>query len=309
MGSPGAVDLLVQMATFVRVVESGSLSAAARHEKLSPAAVSRQLADLESQLGVALTLRTTRKLTVTEAGRAYYERAVRILRDVEDARDAVSAGHEPRGLLTVSAPVTFGLACLWPLIPELTARHPRLRIDLRLEDRVVDLVSEGVDVAIRAGIRVPDSAGLVAHPLASWDRWVVAAPAHLERHGTPTSPGELAEHEAILHLPGGPWRFRREDDDEVVQPVGRLRTNALLAVRDAALAGHGVAALPAWLVAPEIAAGSLLRLVPDWSLPRVSTCAIHRTELRGAARVRALVEHLRRSPVGAGTVRSPAKQR
>ena len=291
------MDLLTQMATFVRVVEAGSLSAAARCEGLSVAAVSRQLADLEARLGVALTLRTTRTLTVTAAGRTYYERAVRILRDVEDAGDAVGAGREPRGVLTVSAPVTFGTACVWPLLPALTARHPRLRIDLRLEDHPVDLVTEGVDVAIRVGLEAPDSAGLIAHVLGSWERWIVASPAHLAAHGTPATPAELSAHEAILHLPGGPWRLRRGEAVVAVQPPGRLRTNALVAVRDAVLAGHGLGMLPAWLVASEVASGALRRLLADWSLPPVSTFALHRAELRGAARVRALVEHLRRAPL------------
>lgn len=297
INSPRGVDLLVQMATFARVVESGSISAAARHEKLSPAAVSRQLADLEAQLGVSLTIRTTRKLTVTDAGRAYYERVVRILRDVEDAGDAVGAGREPRGLLSVSAPVTFGLACIWPQLPALAERYPRLRVDLRLEDHVVDLVADGVDVAIRVGVDAPDSPGLVAHPLGSWERWLVAAPGYLSRRGVPDTPDAIAEHEAILHLPGAPWRFRRGEEEAVIQPAGRLRTNALLAVRDAALGGHGVALLPAWLVSAEIARGALRRLLDDWSLPLVTTSALHRAELRGAARVRAFIEHLRRTPL------------
>lgn len=290
------MDRLAQMATFARVVETGSLSAAGRCENLSPAAVSRQLGDLEAHLGVVLTLRTTRKLKVTEAGMAYYERAVRILRDVEDAADAVGGGREARGLLTVSAPVTFGAACLWPLMPSLLARHPRLRVDLRLEDHPVDLVSAGVDVAVRAGLEAPDSSGLIAHPLGAWERWVVAAPAYLVRHPAPSSPHELAEHAAILHLPGGPWCFRRGDETVTVRPAGRLRTNALVAVRDAVLAGHGLGLLPAWLVAGDLSAGALQRLLVDWSLPQVTVCALHRSELRGAARVRALVEHLRRAP-------------
>jgi DNA-binding transcriptional LysR family regulator len=297
--SPAAMDLLVQMATFARVVETGSLSAAGRRENLSPAAVSRQIGDLEAQLGVALTLRTTRQLTVTEAGRAYYERVVRILRDVEDAADAVGAGtgKQARGLLTVSAPVTFGSVCLWPHLPALTKRHPRLRIDLRLEDHAVDLVSAGVDVAIRAGFSAPDSPGLVAHLLGSWERWVVASPDYLERHGEPTSPQQIADHTTLLHLPGGPWRFRRGSEAVSVQPVGTLRTNALVAVRDAVVAGHGLGVLPEWLAKHELAEGKLRRLLVDWTLPTVSVCALHRVELRGAARVRAFVDHLRRVPL------------
>jgi DNA-binding transcriptional LysR family regulator len=293
------MDLLAQMQTFVHVVEAGSLSAAARAGRLSLPAVSRQLSSLERELGVALIARSTRRLHVTAAGRSWYEHCVRILRDVEDARDAIGRSRALRGQLTVSASFTYALCHVLPRLSALNGRHPELRIDLRLEDQMVSLVGEGVDVAVRAGVPPPQSTSFIAHLLAQFRRVAVATPGYLRRHGKPRSPGELSRRECLVQLGSqGPlttWSFERGSELEQVQVQvrGALRVSAPIAVRELARAGLGVALLPEWLVQEDLKQQRLVRLLEDFQTPLLSAWAIHRTELRGVARVRALISALR----------------
>src|SRR5258706_10020669 len=189
------MDLFGQMQTFVRVVESGGITAAARQLPRSPAAVSRQLSALEAHLGAQLLSRNTRNATLTDAGRNYYARCLRVAREVEEARHAVRGSAAMDGALIVSAPVSLGLARISPHLPALLARHPGLRIDLRLEDRLVDLAGEGVDVAIRSGVDPPDSSSLVARPLFTYRRRLVASPDYLARKGSPASASDLSAHD------------------------------------------------------------------------------------------------------------------
>lgn len=293
------MDVLTHMATFVRIVEGGSLSAAARRLRLSLPAISRQLRALEEEVGAPLVLRTTRRMTVTEVGREYYERCVRILQQVEEAQATGRRRSLVAGRLVVAASVTFGTRRLAPTLPALLAAHPRLRIELRIEDRLSNLVGDGVDVAIRAGSLVaPDTEGVIAVPLASAPRVVVTAPAYLRRRGEPKEPAALARHVALVQVVGTGalatrWRFTRDGHEETVAVTEALACNALVVLRDAAVAGVGVAVLPEWLVAPELASGALRTILSAWTCPRVSLSALYRVELRGDARVRALVEHLR----------------
>ncbi len=293
------MDLLAQMATFVRVVEGSSLSSAARAQRLSLPAVSRQLRALEAELGVTLVVRSTRQLHVTDAGRRWYEHCLRILRDVEEARDEVRSTKVVRGTLVVSASFTLGPALLVPCLAKLVVKHPHLNVDLRLEDRLVDLVGEGVDVAIRAGTPPPDSTAYVAHPIFSMKRLLVAAPRWLRKHGAPKSIGELARRPCLVQVtPRGTvvrWELSREAEDRTVEVRGPLRSNTPSALRDLAVEGAGIAYLPDWLVAPDIAEGRLKRVLPDWSSRPLSAWAVHRTELRGSPRLRALLEALPKS--------------
>jgi DNA-binding transcriptional LysR family regulator len=291
------VDLLDKMGTYVRVVEAGSFSAAAKQLRISSAAVSRQIAALEADLRAALLLRTTRRMSVTSAGQRYYERCIRILREVEDAR---TVGREDRfdGHLTVSAPVTFGVARVVPHIHALMRAHPGLRIDLRLEDRLVDLVGEGIDVAIRVGSPPPESTGVIAHRLVAYSRVLVAAPGYLKRRGEPKTPEALAKHDAVAHASGtvsDAWTLRRGEREVRALANVTFRSNAPFAVRELVVQGAGVGLLPDWFVAPYVDRGVLRVLLADWTTDGVTVNALHRTEHRGALRVRAFIEHLRAS--------------
>lgn len=277
------MDLLDKMGTFVRVVEAGSLSAAAKQLRLSPAAVSRQIATLERETRAPLLSRTTRSMSVTAAGRDYYERCVRILRDVEDAH-ATLRGDPLDGPLSVSVPLTFGTARVVPHLGILRKRHPRLRLDLHLEDRIVDPVSENVDLLVRVGGTPPDS--LVAHSLLTFGRLLVASPAYLRARGEPKTPEALAKHDALSRPGAGTGTL----------PSGMnvvFRTNSLFALRQLALAGDGIALLPDWLVEREIAERKLRIVLPGWYTERTTAYALHRIEQRGAPRIRAFLGFLR----------------
>ena len=287
------MDLLSLMATFVRVVETGSLSAAARSEKRSLPAVSRQLRALEEHLGTSLIARSTRRLSVTDAGQRWYEHCVRILRDLDAARDAVGDSRGVQGTLVVSAGVTLGSALVVPRLGELARKHPRLVVELRLEDRLVDLSSEAVDVAVRGGVAPPDTTRVVAHRVVTFRRAAVASPAYLTRRGTPRMPEELTGHCCLVQLREAGtlpvWRFLRHGTERLVTVRGAIRTNAPHAIRDLALDGAGVALLPEWLIERDLAEKRLRRILGEWCTERVSVWAIHRTELRSSPRVRALL--------------------
>lgn len=288
------MDLFEKMGTYVRVVEAGSLSAAAKQLRLSTAAVSRQITALESELRVSLLRRTTRKMSITPAGRGYYERCVRILREVDDAQ-AIGRIAGTEGLLTISAPFTFGLFCVVPHMDPFIVANPGLRVDLRLEDRLVDLALEGVDVAIRVGSAVPDSADIVAHELVSYRRVIVAAPAYLKSHGEVQTPEALAKHRTINWLGDAmdTWTLVGPERESRVRLNVVLRSNAPSALRAVAIQGTGVALLPEWLVADDVAQGKLRIMLPEWRTPPIVVHALHRREQRGAARVRAFIEQLR----------------
>lgn len=290
------MDLFSQMTTFVRVVEGPSLSAAARALRLSLPAVSRQLSALEADLGTPLVLRSTRRLHVTEAGRRYYAHCQRVLADIEATRNDLRGARAVSGTLVVSASFTYGSLVIAPLLPALVEKHPRLSIDLRLEDHLTDLVGEGVDVAVRAGAPPPDSANLVAHPVATMHRIVVASPRLLRRHRAPRTLEDLAPLPKLLQVtPAGAavrWVLARDGEAHVMEATGRLRSNAPRTLRDLAIAGAGAAYLPSWLVSDDLAAGRLRRVLPGWSSPALTAFALFRTELRGAPRLRVLLDAL-----------------
>ena len=293
------MDLLAQMATFVSVVEGKSLSAAARARGLSLPAVSRQLRALERDLEASLVVRTTRRLRITDAGQGWYERCRRVLRDIEDAREAVRDKQGVHGRLVVSASLTFGSSVIVPRLARLAKRHPRLVLDLRLEDQLVDLVAEGVDLALRAGSPPPDSTTFIAQPIFSMTRILVASPRWLGQHGTPREPEHLGRHACLIQVtPAGmvvPWTLRRRDSTDeprTIEVRGQLRTNAPSALRDLALDGAGIAYLPDWLVSEELESGRLRRVLPAWSSAAITAWAVYRAELRGSPRVRAFLEAL-----------------
>ena len=294
------MDLLAQMATFVSLVEGHSLSAAARAQGLSLPAVSRQLRALELELGASLVVRSTRKLHVTQAGQSWYEHCRRVLRDIENAREAVRGKQGVYGRLVVSASLTFGSSVIVPRLAKLAKRHPQLALDLRLEDQLVDLVAEGVDLALRAGSPPPNSTAFIAQPIFSMTRLLVASPHWLSKHGTPREPEQLGRHSCLIQVtPAGiviPWSLRHRDaadDLRTIEVRGQLRTNAPNALRDLALDGAGIAYLPDWLVSDDLESGRLRRVLPAWSSAAITAWAVYRAELRGAPRLRAFLEALR----------------
>jgi DNA-binding transcriptional LysR family regulator len=289
------MDLLEKMATYVRVVEAGSFSAAAKQLRISPAAVSRQISSLEDELRVPLLRRTTRKMSITPAGRRYYERCLRILREVEDAQ-ALGRTGATEGLLSISAPVTFGLACVVPHLSSFMSAHPGLRVELRLEDRLIELALEDVDVAIRVGSVLPDSTDVIAHELMSFRRVLVAAPVYLKKHGEPRTPEALAKQDALAYPSGDAldsWILVHQEREVRVRVNAVFRSNAPSALRALAIDGIGIAMLPAWFVDEDLERRALRLVLPGWETEPVAVHALHRREHRGSARVRALVEHLR----------------
>lgn len=291
------MDRLESMTTFVRIVDAGSLSAAGRLLRLSLPAVSRQLAALETRLGVELIRRTTRRIALTETGTIYYQACRRILAEVDEADDAASGLHgEPRGTLVVDGPGTFGHLYLAPLVPRFLARHPELQLNLRLNDRLVDSIEERTDLLVRVG-RVPDSTTLVARRLAEHPRVVCASPGYLARSKRPTRPDELAQHECILlSLLSTPdrWELRANGESVTVHVRGRVLINDGAAMRKAALADGGVIFAPSWLVADDVRSGSLEVLLPGWTGPVVPVHALYARHRSASAKVRVLVSELSR---------------
>jgi DNA-binding transcriptional LysR family regulator len=288
------MDRLAAMTTFVKVVEAGSLSAAARSLDLSLPSVSRQLDGLEEHLRTRLLVRTTRHLALTEGGRTYYEQAKRILAAIEEAEITLSAQHAtPSGRLIVSAPVLFGRLHLAPVLPEFLARYPNLTVDLLLLDRIVNLVEEGIDVAIRAG-PLEDST-LIARKLGAFRRVVCAAPSYLERRGEPTQPQDLENHDCIIFTlldSAQEWSFRTEAGDIKVPVSGRLRTNNHDATVMAALGGAGLVLGPTWMVRDQILAGRLIPVLQRFEPPATEVHALFAHLHLMSTKVRAFTDFL-----------------
>ncbi|MBW8725665.1 MAG: LysR family transcriptional regulator [Inquilinus limosus] len=289
MDMPGA------MIVFAQVVDSRSFSAAAARLGLSKSAVSKQIAKLEDRLGARLLNRTTRTLSPTDAGQDFYERCLRVVREVEEAERAIShLSAEPRGLLRLSAPASFGREYLAPLVPEMLARWPELRIEALFEDRFVDVVAEGFDLVIRI-TRLQDSS-LVARRIASCRRVVCAAPAYLDRHGVPRVPADLLQHDCILYsyaTDQNEWEFVGPDGRlETVRVDGRLRANNAEVTLAALLAGAGLALSPDFIVGPALADGRLVPLLTEYENPFGAIYAVWPHNRNLAAKVRAVVDFL-----------------
>jgi DNA-binding transcriptional LysR family regulator len=289
------MDRLSSMAVFAKVAELGSFSAAADQLGLSKSAVSKHVTALEGRLGVPLVNRTTRRLALTEAGEAYRDSCARIVAEVEEAElEAGRHGSEPRGRLRVNAPMTFGVLHLGPLIPEFLARFPRIEIDLTLNDRVVDLIEEGVDVALRIG-SLRDSS-LIARRLAAAASVCAASPAYLRAAGTPAHPAELARHNCLrytLRRTPETWEFLRGDGERhAVRLRGNLSANNGDALRAAALGGLGVVVLPDFIVGEDVAAGRLVRLLDGWTMPEIPIHAVWPPQRHPSPKLRAFVDFL-----------------
>lgn len=282
------------ISSFVAIAEVGSISAAGRRLNLSKSVVSERLAELEHGLGAPLFHRTTRKLSLTEDGAAFLERAVRIVREVDDAAAEVS---ERRGKLTgpmrLSAGVTFGRMHLGPALYPFLAKHPNISLTLELDDRRVDVSADGFDAVIRHGT-IEDSR-LVAWTLATSQRCLVASPEYLKRNGQPTSLTDLEQHRAVYYLNRGvaDWRFLNVRSDEFVRPATALRVNNGDMMLDATLAGLGLALLPTFIVGAALKAGSLVNVVVGQAAAQEFVYVAHAEGRRASAKLRALVDCLR----------------
>jgi DNA-binding transcriptional LysR family regulator len=289
------MDQFAAIEAFVRVAESGSFSKAAERLRSSKSAVSRQVSALEAELGARLLHRTTRALTLTEAGRSYFAQAARILADLAEANASVGQLQAaPRGRLRVSAPMSFGFLHLAPAVPAFLDRYPDVELDMIMSDRFVDLVDEGFDMAVRIG-KLTDSS-LVARKLAPNRRTVCAAPAYLQKRGIPTSPDDLKAHECLCYSNLGmaqEWRFVRPDGRPwPVEVSGRLHANNGDALRAAALRGFGLAVLPSFLVGHDFQSGALVSVLED-VLPQDSAVhAVYPHARHLSPKVRAFVDFL-----------------
>ena len=289
------MDRLTALNVFRHAVELGSFAAASRHLGLSPAAISKNISELEAHLAVRLLNRTTRRMSLTEAGALYYDRVVQVLDDLEDADGALGPMQQvPKGLLRVSAPMTLTLARLSSAMPAFLSRYPEISLDLRMDDRRVNIVEDGFDIAIRASDKLEDSS-LVARKLMSMPHVVCAAPSYLDRHGTPLSPGDLKDHTCIQFTLSGhadEWTFSKADASASVPIDGRYKATSSLAVRDALVAGFGLSLIPRLYVAEDIAQGRLRTVLDDWSPVETSVYAVYPSRRHVVAKVRAFLDFL-----------------
>jgi DNA-binding transcriptional LysR family regulator len=284
------MDRLVVMEAFVRVMETGSFSAAARHLNVGQPAVSKSVAQLEERLGVRLLIRSTRGLVPTEAGQSFYARARRAIAEADEADLAArGAGASLAGRLRVSAAVTLASLHLVPRLPAFLAAHPDLAIDLVLDDRTIDLIEEGVDIALRMGT-LRDSS-LTARKVATSRRLVVGSPAYFEKAGLPETPADLIGHAAVIYTQNGgggdTWSFRRGSSEASVGIAGSLRVSAAEGLRAAVIGGMGFAIASEWMFAPELAAGSVRAVLAEWTLPTVDLWAVFPTGRMASAKARA----------------------
>ena len=294
-GNELIMDNLADVAVFVRVVERGSFTLAADELELSRAVVSKYVSRLEDRLGARLLHRTTRRLSLTEAGAALFEASRGALERIDEAEAAVAQFQsEPRGRLRVSAPMSFGILHLGPAMTQFARSYPRVSLDVRFDDRFVNLVEEGVDVAVRIGALTDSS--LVARKLSSTRVLVCAAPAYLAEHGEPETPEDLTAHDCLLYSylsTANVWRFTAPDGREVPVAVnGSFRINNGIVLGEAAAAGHGILLTPSFYVASLLRDGRLRRILSGYRLPELGIHAVHPQRSHVPPKVRAFIDFL-----------------
>jgi len=289
------MDRLRAFEVFATVVARGSFTRAADALDTSPANVTRYVNELEAHLGTRLLNRSSRKLSLTESGEALYERSRSILDEVAETEALVSASAlQPRGRLKINAPVSFGVLHLAPLWPRFLAKYPEVELDVALGDRVVDLVEEGYDLAIR--ISRGGSTAHVARKLATSHNILCAASAYLARHGQPAVPADLTQHRCIGYtysMTADEWHFTDDaGHGHAVKVNSRFHTNNGDTARAAALAGHGIIWQPSFLIGADLAAGRLVRVLPGYHLPDIDIQAVYPSRRHLSAKVRAMVDFL-----------------
>jgi DNA-binding transcriptional LysR family regulator len=285
------LDDINELRTFVSIVGAGSLSGAARELELALSVVSKRLASLERRADARLIARNTRRLALTEEGQDLYERAQRILAEIDAAEAVLTSGRvEPQGLLRVSAPVAFGRAHVGPVCRDLFNAHPKISIDLRLTDRMVDLIEEGIDVVVRIG--PPKDSRLVMRKLIDDYRIVVGAPEYLEHRGTPMTPADLERHHCVHYRGVGThWRLVGSGGEVIeVRCPSRLRSNSGEVALDWALAGCGLA-MNSWVdVEPNLRTGRLVQVLPGWRSDPAPVCALFPSSRQLPSRVRLFID-------------------
>ena len=291
------MDKFQEMQTFVAVVQAGSFVEAAEVLQMSKTTVSRLVSDLESRLGVRLLHRTTRKLSLTKEGERFQERCTDLLRDV-DAAEAEMTAHagEAVGQLKITVPVGFGMLYLTPLWPAFMKRHPKVELDVTLSDRVMDLVDEGYDMAVRIG-RLPNSS-LISRQFATTRLVVCASPAYVRKHGTPLHPSEIAEHSVIAYTlltTGDQWQFEGPEGPVSVKVRARLRSNSGDTCSAAALQGQGIVLQPTFLVGPHLKSGALIEVLPEYRASELGIFTVYPSRKHVAPKVRVLIDFLAES--------------
>lgn len=293
-GAPARMDQLAALRALRKVVELGSFTAAAEALGLSHTAISRQVAQLETKLGSQLLNRTTRRFALTEAGKQYYEACKQIL-DALDAADRAVSEHQarPAGTLRINAPMAFGTLELAEWLPDFLALYPELNVDLVCNDRIVDLIEDGFDVALRLTRELPDST-LIVKRLATSEVLLVASPAYIARHGAPQTPQDLLSHNCMTYtqvLRPQDWSFTGQDGVEHTVAVrGTLQANTGIALRTAALRGLGIATTASFIVHADLKAGTLLKLLPDYALKPRELYALYPQNRHLSPKVRAFVD-------------------
>lgn len=297
------MDLFLAMTVFVKVVEGGSMTAAARQCEMSTTMVGNHLKALEQRLGVSLLQRTTRRQNLTEFGLEYYRRCVEVLGLVNDSeRMAEQAQTEPSGTLRVTAPPAFGAERLAPLLSDFVQRYPEIKVEVVLSNQTMDLIEHGFDAAIRLG--TPESSALIARPLQDYTLTICAAPAYLKRRGTPKNADDLRDHDCLAFAyPAGDdwraadklWRLTGPDGVMAVPVSGSMIVNSTPALRQAVLAGMGVSMLPDVLISEDIASGKLVPLLEDYQPPSRTLWLMYPQDRYRLPKVRQFVEHALRA--------------
>lgn len=289
------MDTLTRMRAFVEVVEAEGYSAAARKVGRSKALLSKYVRELEDDLGALLLNRTTRQFSLTEAGHTYYRRASEVIREIDSLRDTVrDTSGDVKGRIKVSASRSFADSPVGRSLCDFLKAHPEIILDVSLDDRFVDLVEEGFDVAIRI-TRLEDSS-LIARKLAPFRTFVCASPEFLKRHGTPTDPHQIADYPCLIDTNSrwrSNWQFRAPDGETIAVPVsGPIEANSPLTVRAAAIAGLGIAILPNFVAVPAIRSGELVKLLDDTTAIDAAIYAVYPHRRYLPAKVRAFVDFL-----------------
>ena len=288
------MDLFNAMRMYVAVVDGGSFAAAADKLEISRAMISKQIQKLEEHLGTRLMNRTTRRLSLTETGRAFYDRSQQILQDVEEAEQvAGDLTRTPQGVLRVTIPLSYGQHRLATIIGDYTQAYPEVQLDIALSDRKVDLVEDGFDLAVRIG-ELPQS-DLIARKLGGVRSIVCASPGYVARHGAPNTPQELGRHACLgysLTGSGTDWRFETPDGPLVVPITGPIRADNGDIIRLAALSGAGILFQPHFIVGADLAAGRLVQLLPQWQSAELGVYAVYPSRKHLSAEVRTFVDFL-----------------